>query len=244
MTTQSYIGKGSVYIAKAGDPLTRIGNTSKLEFSFEEEKKELADYENTGGGIADSISRIKAVKLALTVHQLSPENLALALRGSSAASAAGAVTDEVHANVQVGGLVVLDKTPDTAIAYVVTDNAGTTTFTAGTDYIVRRAGLEIPAGSTIPDASTIKVDYTAVAATNVQALTATGDEVRLVFDGINEASGKPMLVEAFRVKPGASRGWSLIGDDFSALEIEADVLKDETITGTGLSQFFKARLAS
>lgn len=244
MTTQSYIGKGSVYIAKAGDPLVRIGNTSKLDFSFDEEKKELPDWENTGGGVADSVSRIKGVKLALTVHKLTAENLALALRGTSAVSAAGAVTDEVHANVQLGGLVVFDKTPDTAVAYVVTDNAGTTTYTVGTDYIVRRAGLEIPAGSAIPDASTIKVDYTALAAMKVEALTDTGIEVRLVFDGINEANGKPMLVEAFRVKPGASKGWSLIGDDFSALEIESDVLKDESVTGTGLSQYFKARMAS
>lgn len=244
MTTQAYIGKGSVYIAKAGDPLTRIGNTSKLEFSFEEEKKEMADYENTGGGVADSISRIKAVKLALTVHKLSAENLALALRGTSAVSAAGAVVDEEHANVQLGGLVVFSKTPDTAIAYVVTNQAGTVTYTAGTDYIVRRAGLEIPSGSAIADNSTIKVDYTALAAMKIEALTDTGIEVRLVFDGINEANGKPMLVEAFRVKPGASKGWSLIGDDFSALEIEADVLKDESVTGGGLSQFFKARMAS
>ena len=244
MTTQSYIGKGSVYIAKAGDPLVRIGNTSKLDFSIEEEKKELMDYENPGGGVADSVTRIKGVKLALSVHKLSAENLATALRGASAVVAAGAVTDEAHANVQVGGLVVFDKTPDTAIAYVVTDNAGTTTYTVGTDYIVRRAGLEIPAGSTITDDSTIKVDYTALAAVKVEALTNVGEEVRLVFDGVNEANGKPMLVEAYRVKPGATKGWSLIGDDFATLEIEADVLKDETITGEGLSQYFKARMAS
>lgn len=244
MTTQSYIGKGPVYIAKAGDPLIKIGNTSKLDFAVEEDKKELMDYENPGGGVADSVTRIKSVKLTLTVHKLSAENLALALRGVSAVVAGGAQTDESHANVQVGGLVVFDKTPDTAIAYVVTNVGATITYTVGTDYIVRRAGLEIPAGSTIVDASTILVDYTALAAVKVEALTNVGEEVRLVFDGINEANGKPMLVEAFRVKPGATKGWSLIGDDFAALEIEADVLKDETITGTGLSQYFKARMAS
>jgi hypothetical protein len=244
MTTQAYIGKGSIYIAKAGDPLIRIGNTSKLEFAIEEDKKEQMDYENPGGGVADSVTRIKSVKLSLSVHKLSAENLALALRGASAAVTGGAVVDEAHANVQVGGLVVFNKTPDISVAYVVTDNAGTTTYTVGADYIVRRAGLEIPAGSTIADASTIKVDYTALAAMKVEALTAVGEELRLVFDGVNEANGKAMLVEAFRVKPGAAKGWSLIGDDFATLEIEADVLKDETITTTGLSQYFKARMAS
>lgn len=242
-TTKSYIGKGSIYIARPGLPLTRIGNSAKLEFSIDEEKKEQADFENAGGGVADSISRIKAVKLSLSVLKLSPENLAMALRGSTGSTAGGVVVSEAHANVLLGGLVVFAKAQDLSAALTVKSDDGLTTYVEGVDYVRRRAGIEIVADGDILAADTIKVSYTALASVTVEALTNVGEEVRLVFDGINEANGKPLLVDAYRVKPGAAKGWSLIGDDFSSLEIEADVLKDDSKTGAGLSQYFSARLA-
>lgn len=246
MATQSYIGKGSVYIARPGKALIRIGNSSKLEFSIDEEKKEQDDYENPGGGVADSISRIKAVKIGLTVLQLSPENLAMALRGTVADLSGGAVAAEPHLDVISGGLVVFDKPQDLTKPLTVTDGADVApvTYDEGTDYIRRRTGIEIVTGGGIANASDIEVAYTALASTSIEALTNVGEEVRLVFDGINEANGSPVFVDAFRVKPGVSKGWSLIGDDFASLEIEADVLKDDSKTGIGLSKFFTARFAA
>ncbi|OQA32882.1 MAG: hypothetical protein BWY57_01609 [Betaproteobacteria bacterium ADurb.Bin341] len=243
MASQSYIGKGNVYLGKVGEPLLNIGNTSKLDFSFEEEKKELMDYQNAGGGVADSLSRIKAVNVSLTVHQLSPENLALALRGETANSSAGAVTDEEHV-AKTGGLIVFNKTPSQSVAYVVENLSGTITYVEGTDYRKTPAGLIVLEGSTIVDGSTISVNYTALAAIEIEALTAVGEELNLVYDGINEVTGKPIVVEIYRLKPGLAKGWNLIGDDFASLEIEASVLKDDTVTGAGLSQYFSARMAS
>lgn len=247
-TTKSYIGKGSVYIARPGKALIKIGNSSKLEFSIDEEKKEQPDFENPGGGVADSVSRIKSVKLALTVLKLSPENLALALRGTTGAGAGGAVDKEPHAGVLAGGLVVFAKSQDLTKPLTVTDGEAVdpVIYQEGRDYVRRRAGIEIVAvadGGTIVDKSDIDASYTALSAVTVEALTNTGEEIRLVFDGINEANGKPVFVDAFRVKPGAAKGWSLIGDDFASLEIEADVLKDDSKTGVGISQYFNARLA-
>lgn len=243
MASQSYIGKGSVYLGKVGAALINIGNTAKLDFSFEEDKKELMDYQNAGGGVADSLTRIKAVNVSLTVHELSPENLAIALRGGTVASTAGPVANEEQI-AKAGGLIVFDKTPSQAADYTVTDALGVTTYEEGLDYIKTAAGLIIPAGSEIVDDDTIKISYTAIAAIEVEALTVVGEELRMVYDGINEITGKPILVEIYRMKPGAAKGWNLIGDDFAALEIEASVLKDSAITGTGLSQYFAARIAS
>lgn len=241
--TQSYIGKGSVYLARANAGLIKIGQTSKVDFSVDEEKKELADNENPGGGVADSVSRIKSVKIGLTVHRLSPENLGIALRGSTATQSAGAVADEEHLSVRPGGLVPFVKTPDPAVAIVVKNDAGTVTYTEGVDYLITRAGIVVTDGGGIAEGSNISVSYTALKTMSVEALTATGQEMRFFFDGINEANGLPMQVEAFRIKPGVAKGWSLIGDDFAGLEIEADVLKDEARTGSGLSQYFRAQMA-
>lgn len=247
VTTQSYIGKGSISIARPGKPLIPIGNTSKLDFAIEEEKKELADYESTGGGIADSVARIKSVRLSLSVHKLSPSNLALALRGTTSSVAAGPVAAELHEEVLAGGLVVFRQPQDMTKTLTVTDgeDVDPVTYQEGRDYVRRRAGIQIvPSadGGTIADKSDIEVSYTALSAITVEALTNVGEEVRLVFDGTNEANGLPLLVDVFRLKPGATKGWSLIGDDFSALEIEADVLSDTSRTGAGLSQFFNARM--
>lgn len=243
--TQSYIGKGSVYIGRKGKRPVRIGNTSKLEFSFEEETKDLQDYESTGGGKADSVSRIKAVKLSLTVHDLSPENVALAMRGTVADIAGGNVVDERHDDVQAGTLVVFAKPQDMSKPLEVKRADAMPAdpdFVDGVDYLRKRAGIVILAGGGIHDGDDIEVSYTATPGVNIQALTDVGEEVALIFDGINEANGLPLLVDVFRMKPGASKGWSLIGDDFSALEIESEVLSDDSKAGTGLSKFFSARM--
>jgi len=56
---RSFVGKGKLYLGRYGqNNLQRIGNTSKLSLSIDEETKELADYENPGGGVADALSRI------------------------------------------------------------------------------------------------------------------------------------------------------------------------------------------
>lgn len=245
--TQSYIGKGSISIARPGKPLQRIGNSSQLDFSIEEDKREEADYENPGGGVANSVARVKSVRISLSVFRLSPANLALALRGTTAAVAAGQVADEEHGGVLAGGLVVFKRSQDLEEELIVTggDDTQPEIYEEGRDYVRRRAGIEIvpeAEGGTIADKSDVTVSYTALSDVTVEALTNVGEEVRLVFDGINEANGLPLLVDVFRLKPSAAKGWKLIGDDFTALEIEADVLSDQTRAGMGVSQFFNARM--
>lgn len=242
MTQQTYIGKGSIYLDTGTSGLLPIGNCSKLSMSIDEEKKELLDYENAGGGLADSISRITAVKLAVTCHNMSPENIAIALRGGQAARTGSAISNEALTSKK-GTLVTFARLQDLSLSLAVTGTGGTPTYTEGTDYERRRAGIWIPSASTIPDGA-IEVDYTALADNLVQALTSAGQEYRLVFDGLNEArSGKAYVVDCFRVKFSPTSGFDLIGDDFAGFEMSADILKDTTKTGAGISQFFKAAVA-
>lgn len=242
MSDYSYLGSGKIYLRVSGAaaPLAEIGNVSKLEFAVSEEVKELKDHTQPGGGTMNEVRRISAVEVSMTLHDLSPENLARALYGDASVLAAGAVADESH-TAYLGGLVRLAK-PASAVA-AVTNQAGTTTYTAGDDYELRAGGLFIPAGSSIPDASAILVDYTALAADLVQALVDAGQEYELAFAGLNEArSGKACDVDAFRVKIGALSSLSLIGDDFAGLEVKGKLLKDTGKTGVGVSQYFTVRM--
>lgn len=117
MASYAYIGKGQIYIQERGstNPMQLIGNCSKLALTTAEDKKELMDYENGGGGVADSISRLKSADLSFSAHQISPANLALALRGSTTAYTGGTVYYETHENVPGSGLLPLNRFPNTSV---------------------------------------------------------------------------------------------------------------------------------
>lgn len=245
MANISYMGKGSIYVASATGGLLPIGNCSALQLAIEEEKKELQDYENAGGGVVDTVSRIKGVKLNLTAHSFNAENLALALRGTSGNNATvAAIVDEVQKGHK-GALVSTARLVNTSGAVVVKNNSGATTYVLGTDYTVQRSGVFIPAGSAIVDAADIKISYTPLPENSVQVLTSAGLDFRLVFDGLNEArSGSPVRVECYRVRFNPTSGLGFIADDFGSLEMVADVLKDETKSGVGVSQYMKIQMGA
>lgn len=137
----------------------------------------------------------------------------------------------------------------TVIGQTVTDGtvvltcAGKTAPVAGTDYEVRGAGLFVQAGAVMAGGVPWAVSYTKAATDVVQALTTSGKEYELIFDGLNEArSGKRTRVTAFRVKPGALQSLALIGEEYGALEVTAEVLSDSSKVGAGVSKYFKVEI--
>ena len=240
MSQYSYLGKGTIY-AGVGGRLIPIGNASALSISADEEKKELQDYESEGGGVIASVSRVSAVNVAMTLHNLSPENIALALRGTVSIGGTTAIVDEAHEGVFIGSLVPLARISNRSIALVV--KKGADTLVEGQDYKRVRAGVIPLDGGDLVDGDDILVSYTPVADNLVQALVSSGLEYRLLFDGLNEAkSGKSVVVDIFKVKFSPTKALDLIGDDFAELQIDGDVLKDESKTGTGISQYFSVRV--
>lgn len=134
----------------------------------------------------------------------------------------------------------------TTIGATVTDGtvtwtcAGRTTLVAGTDYEIRPGGIFVYLGRLIAG-EVLTCGYTRAAADVVQALTDSGKEYELVFDGLNEArSGKRTRVTAYRVKVGAAQQIALIGEEYAALEVTGKLLKDTSKTGAGVSQYFAA----
>lgn len=241
----SYIGVGKIYLKKVGSAagLIEVGNCSGLNLSVNEESKEVKDYTKPGGGTYNEVSRISSVEVSMTMIDLSPENLARALYGSTSAVTSAAVLDEVQTAYK-GAFIPLNNIPDASVAPIVTDSAGTTTYVAGTDYEVRSGGIFILTTGTIVDAASIKIDYTKAAANVIEALTTGAQEYELFFDGLNEArSGKSATIRIHRAKLGAAKQIGLIGNDFANLESSGKVLAD-TSKAAGLSQYFVAKLAA
>lgn len=237
----SYIGSGKVYLREIGGSagLIEVGNCSALSFGVTEESKELKDYTQPGGGTYNEVKRVSAVEASVTMHDLSPANLARALYGSTSAITSAAVTDESHAGVQPGDFVPTDELP----SEITSVKVAAVSMVEGTDYEVRPGGVYIiPGGSILAD-DTILISYTKAAADVVEALTSSGKEYEMLFDGLNEArSGKRTRVRAWRVKIGAAANLGLIGEEYAALEVTGKLLKDTTKTGAGVSQYFKVEM--
>lgn len=244
----SYIGKGKIHLeAKTGGTgLLPIGNCEALNFAVETNSIDQADYENAGGGLANSVDRISTVDMGMTMLELRPENLKIALRASLRVVAAGAVSDERHIGY-VDRLIALDDVPDKTQSITVTiDPDGTPVVaTADVDYEVTNAGVYILAGGAISDLDVLGIDYTKVDADVIEAMTGSGEEYKLVFDGLNEAeSGRAVVVTIHRVKFSPTTGLELIGDEFASLPLDGSVLSDNAIQGANISRYFKVALAS
>jgi hypothetical protein len=241
MTTQTYIGKGPIYLGPrdGSGPQIHVGNSTVLNLTPAEEEKSLIDGDSPGGGKYASLKRVTGVALNLTVHEWIPQNLAIATRGAASTVSGGAISDEVHNNVQVDGLVRFVKVPDPDLSVTVTDNPSTTTYTEGTDYKRVAAGIVILSGGAIADDDDLLIDYTALASNVVQALVNSGLEYKATFSGLNEAeSDRPVIVDVHRLRFGPAQ-LDLKGDDYGAIQLTGDVLKDTGITGSGLSQYYR-----
>lgn len=245
----SYIGKGEIFMGPyaGGAAMVSIGNVAELTFSHATEKKTLGDFTSAGGGLANSIERITGVSMNMKAHDINGTNLAIGALGSASAVTAVAVADEARAAYK-GGLVPLTFVPDTALTITVKDTAGTTTYVAGTDYVITGAGIYVTTGSSIPNsvasANNIKVSYTKKAVSVVEAMVASAQEYKLVFAGLNEAqSGKQVTIIVHRFKPGPAQNVSFLGDDYASLDLPGEALSDSLITAVGLSKYYKVAMA-
>jgi len=233
---ESYIGSGIVYVAGRD-----VGNASAVKIAIEQETKTQPNYRG-GGGNSDEITKIKSVKLSFTMNDFSNANMALALRGVVEVVAAGAVTDEPLVAV-LDGLARTAFMIDTTVAPVVKNEAGAVTYVKDTDYVVSAGGIRALTGGAITAGQALKVSYTKKAGNVLQALTESGTTVPVVIDGVNDATGKPWVLDFYKWSPSPTAGLDLIGDDFGSFDIEGGVLADSSIVATGKSKFFKRSAA-
>ena len=242
-TYYPYLGSGKIYarVAGAAAGLVELGNASKLELSVKEDKQKLKDFSKQGGGTYSSVSRIDEVTVQMTLNDLNKTNVSRAVFGTESAVASGSVVDEAVTGYKGAIVPVAHPNPTTV---VVKNTAGSTDYVAGTDYEVRAGGIYILDAGTITDAQALKVSYSYAAYNKVEAMTQGAIVLELHFEGLNEAnSGKPVILDIFRAQLSPTKALSLLGDKFADLEIEAEVLKDGTKSGIGISQYFRVKLA-
>lgn len=238
-----YLGVGRIYARLAGSSAARlpVGNSSELVFEVKENKVKLQDYSQLGGGTYASVSRVESCTAKFKLSDLNKTNVARAVFGTESAVAGDTVADEVVV-AHKGALVAFEHIGPTAVE--VEASTGSTVYVEGEDYEVRAGGIFIIPGGAITDAESLKVSYTFLSYDKVEALTSGSKILELYFEGLNEAlSGAPLVVDAYRMQLSPTKALSLLGDKFAELDMEGELLKDPTKVGTGISQYFRARLA-
>lgn len=84
MGNYAYMGKGIVSLTpEAGGAKRDVGNVSALSFNINENIIKQPNYRTGGGGTYASVNRIESVEFSATLHDLSPENLAMVLFGET-----------------------------------------------------------------------------------------------------------------------------------------------------------------
>lgn len=240
----TYVGAGKVYLRKIGavTGLLPVGDASQLQLSIETNALTLPQHSQAGGGNLDKITRVTALKVALTLSELSPANVAMAVQGAAAAVQSAAVSDEVHAGIVKGALVEFLYQPDMAevVSVVAGDDSA---LTPGVDYELTPLGL-IPLTDAAV-ASGVKVGYQKIPVTAIELLSGISGMYELVFEGLNEANGGiAQPVKLYRVQFDPVASLDLITDDFGNIALTGEALVDSSKTGVGLSRYGKIWIPS
>jgi hypothetical protein len=225
--------QGRVYLGKrdvAGNPVEvrSPGNVAELKLALKTEV--LEHYESQSGqrSLDHRMVKSKSASVNLTIEEFTPENLALALYGTSVLGSSGTVTDE-----PVGGAapVIGDRyflAHPKVSTLVVQDSAATpatltlgTHYTADTDFGAVQF-LDIT-GLTAP----FKASYAFGVVTEIGLFTQPLPERFLRLEGVNTAAGNArVLVELYRVAFDPLKELALISNDYNKFELEGSLLAD------------------
>lgn len=241
-TNEYHIPRGRVYFDPE-DPNTGLnigeepfGNCPGFTIAIATEKAEHYSSQ-TGLRQKDKTTTVEVSRTAtLTVDNMSAENFARYLSGSieTVNQAGGSVTAETI-TVKKGRIYQIGKTTGNPAGVrnitgvVVKDQAGTTTYTANTDYALdlERGRLQILSGGAIADDAAIKVDYTKPAATWKRIKTGAVAEltgaVRVIADN---ASGekRDWYMPKVTLTPSGDLPVIAEGTEYTSMTFEAEIL--------------------
>lgn len=238
MDNLSFVGLADIYFRAYGTSTAAraVGSVSQCSVAVDANQLRQPNFGRDGGTL-NTVERINAVTVTLTLQSLSKANLAAVLRGTASEISSGTVTDEPVTSGAQGELIPLANFNPSSVT--VTSSPAGTTYVEGADYVVSGAGIKTVSGGDIAASTALLVSYSYSDADVVEALTSGATELSVFFDGLNEAAGnKNALVQLHRVKLGYPESLDLIGDDFVSMTVTGEVLVDTTKSGAGISKFF------
>lgn len=236
---------GQVYARPYGSSGARIpvGNCLELVLSHEEDVKRQPDMTAPGGGTYAKVSRISQVNVAIKLADWNPVNFARSTFGTAGTVAGATVADAAHNDAALGGIIRLPPKPTTVTVKKVASPAPAPVAASG-NYEVRPGGVFLlPEAADIAEGDDLLITYTHPEYVNVEALTTAAPELELFFEGLNEAdSGKPYLIDLWRVSSGIVQQLGLIQSEFGTLDVNGELVSDPTKVGVGVSKYYRAQM--
>lgn len=233
---------GKFYAAVYGTSvLLPMGNVLEASTEQTESVERQDDMSALGGGTHSELRRVTGVNFKAKLADLNIANLARAVRGTVEAQNAGTVTDAPY-TATLGSLVPLPHTGVSGLSVKKGATAGAATaVTASGNYELLPEGIWLmDAAPGLADGDKLWVSYSFADQVVIEALTAATPQLYIRFAGLNEVdSGKPNVVDLWRVSQGVTKQLALINKGFTTLDIEGEVLKDPTKTGVGISQYMR-----
>lgn len=199
--------------------------------------KRTADY----GQARATVIIPKPTEISIEIAAANMRALAMQFQGVIQAftQAASIVTDEAVTAAH-GVAVQLSKINLTDTGFAVKNDAGTTTYTQGTDYDVDWAAgtLTAKAGGAITNGQSLKVSFTANAVSGTRILGGRNPQIRCRarFRGINRVDGKPLNVDVHEAVLGASNGFNFLADDFTSIQLQGKI-----VTPAGKTEGYEVR---
>lgn len=233
---------GQFYAAVYGTSvLLPMGNVLEASTEMAESVEKQEDMSVLGGGTHAELRRVTGVTFKAKLADLNTTNLTRALRGTLSEQNAGTVTDAPY-TATLGALLPLPHTGVSSLVVKKGETAGAaTTVTAAGNFELRPEGVWLQEGASgIANADKLWLSYSHADQVVIEALTAATPQLYIRFAGLNEVdSGKPSVVDLWRVSQGVAKQLALITKGFTTLDIEGEVLKDPTKTGAGISPYMR-----
>lgn len=234
--------RGTFYARDLGNPSAGLLSLGNAEATINQEMEEITveNFQSLGGN-ACSVTFPSSYTLDLTLHCMSPKNLAMAFLGEAYQKNNNAVIDEEHVAHSENELIAFAHVPNHAAQdIIVTNEAGTVTYQLNTDYVLANAGLKIMEGSSIVMGDKIKVSYTYGDNWVIDTQTTSQKTFEIVLDGMNvgeDGGERPVVLKAWRVKMSPTDSFTLIGSEFAQIEITGEILRDNSkVTGSPFMQ--------
>lgn len=238
------VGRGLVFFDQfAAGTLTKTGEMflgDCMGLSINVKSTQLDHYQSTGGvKVLDQSAAIQAdASGQLQTENVDVNNLAKFFFGSAqtVTTTSATVTAEVVGPVIKGAYYQLgatDSNPlgvqglDATTAATVTNQAGSTTYVAGTDYFVDylNGRIQVLPDGAITTGSTLKVTYKTLATSKNRIISGTTPiEGALRFTSVNTA-GVDRLVYCPWVKLIPNGSYEMIGDKFAQLTFDLKILQ-------------------
>lgn len=245
-TSYYYSGQGRLAIGDRNpttgefNNLVYVGNVTSLTVDIAVTKFEHKESMSGQRAIDLTVIQEKNATFSFTAESLSESLLMLGLYGASSSVASGTVASETH-KVKLGAAIPL-KNPNVS-AIVITKGGSSVAEAGNWDYDGGFGVVYVKSDAAgLADDDTVTIAYSYGAHSKIESFTqATPPERYLRFEGLNTTNGDLRLLEIPRAAFDPITGLEFINEELGSGEFNGNILPDLTITGNGLSQYFREK---